>query len=154
MKDFAATKQGNRNSMQNGDGILPNPVPPAPYYPTDKCVIVTATYIFYIVIGFCAGVRDRRTGRWETDHGAIGFPISGLVFNKTNRLVRYLAIPRIGDHLWFETTADPIKTDVVLGVEALNRIPEELLERTAAIIERSKFNNSGLPARTEVIYSI
>jgi hypothetical protein len=154
VKDFSVTKQEYRNAMQSGGGILSNTVPTALYYPTDKCVIVTAAYLFYIVNGFCAGVRDRKTGRWKPDHGAVGFPISGLVINKTNRLMRYPAIPRIGDHLWFETTADPIETDVVLGIEALSRIPDELLERTAVIIERSKSNISSLPALTEVIHSI
>lgn len=145
MKDLSATNHGYRNFLRSGGSTLPNAVPPATNYSTDKYVIVTVTYVFYMVIGFCAGVRDRRTGHWETNHGAVGFPISGFFSNKTNRLVRYSAEPRIGDHLWFETTTDPIKTDVVLGIEALHCIPDELLERAAAIVERSKTDHSLVP---------
>ena len=140
--------------MRSRGGIFSNPVLPESRYSTDNCVIVTITSIFYMVNGVCAGVRDRRTGRWETDHGAVGFPISGLVLSKTNRLMRYPAIPRIGDQLWFETTADPIRTDIVLGIEALNHIPDELLKRAAAILKRSKSNTSDITERTEVTHLI
>jgi hypothetical protein len=64
----------------------------------------------------CFGVRDRRTGSWNTSHWALGRPLFGSIVDSRGDLCS-LGVPGVSEPLCFLVDEQPHYTSAVISIE-------------------------------------
>ena len=78
-------------------------------------VFLTRNSEYHLQSHVCVGVRDRRTGRWLTEHPALQRPLATTV--RTAGQLAPLQKPQLGESLEFDLDGAPLRTSPVLNIE-------------------------------------
>ena len=76
---------------------------------------VTQNTEYHLQRGHCIGVRDLWSGRWRTDHPAVGRSLFGAVLPGQNGL-QPLDVPKVNCLLWFENGETDILTSRLTAI--------------------------------------
>lgn len=84
--------------------------------PSAYRVFLTRKSEYHVRSHVCFGVRDRRTGQWQTSHWALGLRLASSIPDSRGKMCS-LGVPIVGEALCFLVDGEPHYTSPVIAIE-------------------------------------